>query len=123
MAVSGKGNKKVHFIQVTLQKRLSLPPCSAAQKSLLTNVMKKKRQAFAKKYQFWTENDWMRHIFSNKSTLRLLNPALAVKVRRPGTVSRHKQRFFISMVKHSPSIMVWRCFSERKGRGSLCFLP
>jgi hypothetical protein len=40
---------------VTLQKRLSLPSRSAAQKPLLTIVMKKKRLAFAKKYRFWKE--------------------------------------------------------------------
>jgi hypothetical protein len=108
----------VRFIQVTLQKRLGLPPCSAAQKPLLTIVMKKKRQAFAKKYQSWTENDWMRVILSYESMFRLLNPRIG-KVRRPSTVSRHKQRFSIPMVKHSPSITVWRCFSDRKkGEGS-----
>ncbi len=58
----------------------------------------------------------------NQPTLRLINPR-AAKVRRPSTVSRYKQRFTISTVKHSSSVMVWECFSCRKGRGSLYFLP
>jgi transposase len=120
--VAGWGDKQVRFIQKTLQKRLNMPSRSAAQKPLLTSVMKKKRLAFAKKYQSWSEKDWMKVMFSDESTFRLINPR-AAKVRRPSTVSRYKQRFTISTVKHSPSVMVWGCFSGRNGRGSLYFLP
>jgi hypothetical protein len=120
--VVGWGDQKVRFIQKTLQKRLNLPSRSAAQKPLLTIAMKKKRLAFAKKYQSWTEKDWMGVMFSDESTFRLINPR-AAKVRRPSTVSRYKQRFTVSTVKHPPSVMVWGCFSGRKGKGSLYFLP
>ncbi len=116
--VAGWGNKQVRFIQKTLQKRLYLPSCSGAQKPLLTSVMKKKVLAFAKMYQSWTETDWMKVMFSDESTFNLINPRAAT-VRRPSTMSRYKQRFIISTVKHSPSVMVWGCFSGRNGKGSL----
>jgi hypothetical protein len=61
-------------------------------------------------------------MFSDESTFRLVNPR-AAKVRRPSTVRRYKKRFTISTVRHSPSVMVWGCFSGRKGMGSLYFLP
>jgi hypothetical protein len=75
--VAGWGNKQVRFIQKTLQKRLNLPSRSAAQKPLLTSVMKKKRLAFSQKYQSWTENDWMKVMFSDESTFRLIIPRTA----------------------------------------------
>jgi hypothetical protein len=54
-------------------------------------------------------------MFSDKSTFR--------PVRRSSTMSHYKQKFIATNVKHSPSVMVWGCFSARKGRGSLFFLP
>jgi hypothetical protein len=45
----------VRFIQKTLQKRLGLPACKPAKKPLLTDKMKMKRLAFAKKYLNWSE--------------------------------------------------------------------
>ncbi len=38
-------------------------------------------------------------------------------------MSHYKQKYVVTNVKHSPSVMVWGCFSARKGRGSLFFLP
>ncbi len=46
------GNVSVHTIQNCLQKDLKLPSRSAAKKPLITD--KKKRGAFAKKFQHWT---------------------------------------------------------------------
>jgi hypothetical protein len=38
-------------------------------------------------------------------------------------MSCYKHKFVVTNVKHFPSVMVWGCFSVRKGRGSLFFLP
>ncbi len=38
-------------------------------------------------------------------------------------MSRYKQKYVVTNVKYSPSVMVWGCFSARKGRGFLFFLP
>ncbi len=37
-------------------------------------------------------------------------------------MSRNKQCYTVTSVKHSPSVMVWGCFSGQKGRGDLYFL-
>jgi hypothetical protein len=52
---------------------------------------------------------------------RVINPR-AMKVRRPSTANRYKQRYTVN-VKHSASVMVWGCFSGTGGHGSLYFLP
>jgi hypothetical protein len=120
--VASQGNKQVCFIQKTRQKRLNLLSHSAAQKPLLTSAMKKKRLAFAKKYQSWTVNDWMRVMFSDELAFRLINPR-AAKLRRLSTVSWYMQRFTISTVKHFPSVMVWGVsVSERGGEDCISFL-
>jgi transposase len=118
----GWDSKSVRYIQYTLQKLLGLPSRSAAKKPLLTAAMKKKRLSFAKKNLHWTEKEWQGVMFSDESTFRIIN-SRSTKVRRPSTVSRYKQRYTITTVKHSPSVMVWGCFSGQKGRGGLYFLP
>jgi transposase len=120
--VPGWSNIAVRTIQMVCQKRLGLPSRSAAKKPLLTAKMIKKRLNFCKKHRSWTEKDWERVMFSDESTFRLINPR-AMKVRRPSTTNRYKQRYTVVNVKHSASVMVWGCFSGTGGRGSLYFLP
>jgi hypothetical protein len=55
--VAGWGNKSLSYIQHTLHKRLSLPSRPAAEKPLLTEVVKRKRLAVAKKYHQRTKKD------------------------------------------------------------------
>ncbi len=55
-------------------------------------------------------------------TFRLVN-SREKKVRRPGGLNCYKQHFTIPTVKHSASVMIWGCFSGKKGRGGLYFLP
>jgi hypothetical protein len=38
-------------------------------------------------------------------------------------MSCYKQKYVVTNVKHSLSVMEWGCFSAKKGRGSLFFLP
>jgi hypothetical protein len=120
--VMGWGNISVRRIQFILQKELKMPSRVAAKKPLLTDLMIKKRLRFCKKYRNWKEHDWRNVMYSDESTFRLLNPRGA-KVRRPSNISRYKQRFTVPTVKHSPSVMVWGCFSGKLGRGGLYFLP
>jgi hypothetical protein len=46
-----------------------------------------------------------------------------MKVRRPSTMSSYKQSYVTTNMKYSFSVMVWGCFSGKKGRVSLFFLP
>ena len=112
----------VRTIQHRLQRDLGLPCRRAAKKPLLTERMRQKRLAFAKKYQNWTVEQWKRVMWSDESTFRLVRGGSKV-VRRPKDVSRYNERYTVKTVKHPESVMVWGCFSGEKGRGGLYFLP
>jgi hypothetical protein len=60
-------------------------------------------------------------MFSDESAFRLVN-SRGIKVRRISGISRYKQQY-IPTVKHSASVMVWGCFSGKRRRGGLYFLP
>ena len=118
--VAGWDKMSVRSIQHIVQKRLQIPSRCAAKKPLLTAAMISKRIKFCKKYRDF--NKWDDVMFSDESTFRLVNPRSQM-VRRHSSISRYKQSHVITNVKHSPSVMVWGCFSSKKGRGSLYFLP
>ena len=120
--VKGFENVSVRTIQEICQKRLGMPSRSAAKKPLLTDKMVKKRLAFCRKHKHWKQEDWEDVMFSDESKFDLYNPR-AQRVRRPSLSNRYKQRYVVTSVKHSPSVMVWGCFSGKKGRGSIFFLP
>jgi transposase len=61
-------------------------------------------------------------MLSDESTFHLVN-SRGTTVRRAKGISRYKQGYTIPTVKHSESVMVWGCFSGKKGRGGLYFLP
>lgn len=112
----------VRSIQHVLKKELGLPSRVAAKKPLLTPAMVKKRLRFCKKYVNWTEEDWTDVMFSDESTFRIVN-SRGSTVRRPRTIDRYRQKYTVTTVKHSASVMIWGCFSGRRGRGGLYFLP
>ncbi len=117
----GFANISVQRIQDLLQIKLKiLHP--AAKKPLLTQRMMKKRLAFCKKYLKLTPTQWENVMFSDESTFHLVNSS-GTKVRRARGISRYKQRYTIPIMKHRASVMVWGCFSRKKGRGVLYFLP
>ena len=120
--MEGWDHVSVRRIQEICQKRLGLPSRSAAKKPLLTDKMVKKRLAFCRKHKHWTPEDWENCMFSDESKFDLYNPR-SQRVRRPSLSNRYKQRYVVTCVKHSPSVMIWGCFSGKKGRGSLFFLP
>ena len=120
--VEGWSHVSVRRIQAICQKRLGLPSRCAAKKPLLTDRMVKKRLAFCRKHRHWTEEDWENVMFSDESKFDLYNPR-AQKCRRPSASNRYKQRYVVTSVKHSPSVMIWGCFSGKAGRASIHFLP
>lgn len=120
--VRGFEGKSARFVQDRLKRVLKIPSRSAAKKPLLTEKMKKKRVAFAQKYQHWTEQDWAKVMYSDESTFRQVD-SRSVKVRRPSNISRYKHQYTVKTVKHPEQVMVWGCFSASLGRGGLYFLP
>ena len=112
----------VRTLQHRLQKDLGLPCRCAAKKPLLTDTMRKKRLQFAKQYRDWTPEQWKSVMWSDESTFRLVRGGSSL-VRRPSTVSRYDAHYTVKTVKHPDSVMVWACFSGKRGRGGLYFLP
>jgi transposase len=109
-------------MQMQMQKDLKLPSRSAAMKPLITDKMKKKRLAFAKKYKNWTADQWASVMFSDESTFRTMR-IVHRSVRRPIGSYGYNSRYTVKTMKHPDSIMVWACFSGKMGRGGLYFLP
>jgi hypothetical protein len=101
-----------------LQKYLKVPSRSASMKPLLTENMKLKRLAFAKKHKDWTKEDWSKVMISDKSTFGCV---WSIKPVRPEGNSCFDSQYTVKMVKHPDSFMVWGCFSGVVRRG--CLLP
>ena len=59
-------------------------------------------------------------MFSDECLVRQFNP-MSVRIRRPKN-SRWKQRYIVSIVKHSFSIMIWGAITAR-GRSGLYVMP
>ncbi len=89
---------------------------------MLTQKMKAKRIAFAKKYLSWTKEQWRNVMFSDKPKFDTVN-SRSVTVRRSKTMDRYADKYVVKTVKHSPSVMMWACFSGRSGRGGMYALP
>jgi transposase len=87
-----------------------------ARKPRLTPAMKQKRLQFARKYAHWTVDQWSKVMFSDESSFQQFADATQW-IRRPRG-QRYQERFTVPVVKHSPAIMVWGCFSH-SGVGSL----
>jgi transposase len=85
-------------------------------KPLLTGRMKAQRLAFAVKYKNWTANDWRRIMWSDEAMFSQFRRNERW-IRRPSG-QKFNIRYATPTVKHSPSIMVWGCFSAH-GHGSL----
>jgi hypothetical protein len=122
MRSPGGGDVLVCTIQDRLQKKLGLPSCRVAKKPLLTSAMRKKRLAFARKYKNWNASQWRNVMYSDESTFCLVH-AKSATMRRNKAKSRYKHKEVLKTAKHSASVMVWGCFSGKRGRGGLSFLP
>ena len=85
-------------------------------KQLLTPAMKKKRLAWARKYQSWTAQDWKKVVFSDETHF-------FVQGFRPRFVRRShgepiREQHLIQTVKHPQKQMFWGYFTSG-GPGSL----
>jgi hypothetical protein len=93
-----------------LQKYLKIPSRSAAMKPLLTENMKLKKLAFAKKHKDWAKVDWSKVMISDKSTFRCVW-SIKTRMRRPEGSSRFDSQYPVKTVKHPDSVIGWGCFS------------
>ncbi len=112
----------VRSIQHVLQKELGLPSRVAAKKPLLTPAMVKKHLRFCKKYVNWTEEEWTDVMFSDESTFRIVN-SRGTTVRRPRTFDRYRQKYTVTPVKNSASVMIWRCFAAAGAEAAYTSCP
>ena len=113
----GWSDISVRLIQKRLKHKLGLPSRRAAKKPLLTMKMKAKRLQFARKYRSWTSEQWNEVMFSDESKFEIVN-SRSVTVRRGSTTNRYADKYVVKTVKHSPSVMMWACFSGRTGCGA-----
>ena len=113
---------KIRTVQHRLQKHLDLTSRKPAKKPLITERMKTKRLAFAKKYSQWTTEQWRKVIFFDESNSQVFKMG-STTVRRPRSSDHFDPRYTVPTVKHRQLVMVWECFSGEKGRGGLYLIP
>ena len=112
----------VKRMQEILQKKLGFRVCRKAKKPLLTPRTIDDRIRFCNMYQHWTEQDWLRILFSDESTFRVRVKLGSYWVRRPRASDRFNPRFTFRRNRQEQGVTVWGCFSGH-GRGNLVFLP
>lgn len=87
-------------------------------KPLLSNINKRKRLAFAKKYRNWKSDDWMQVIWSDESSFTRVNSKKSLWYwHREGD----DLRCCPSFQQGGGSLMIWGCISAQ-GHGILKFL-
>ena len=113
---------KIRLVQHRLQKDSDLTSRKPAKKPLITERMKTKRLAFAKKYSQWTTEQWRKVIFFDESNFQVFKMG-STALRRPRSSDHFDPRYTVPTVKHQLLVMVWGCFSGEKGRGGLYLIP
>lgn len=103
----------------TVRRRLwdaGRPARRPIKKQLLTQVMKRKRYAWAKAHEHWTPEMWSRVTFSDESHFEVQGQRLKYVRRSVGEPVRsgHIEQY----VKHPDKKMFWGCFSV-EGPGAL----
>ena len=111
----------VRTIQHHIHKDLDMPLRRAAKKPQITERMRKKRLAFAKKYRHWTKSDWAKVMWSDESTFKVISCRRGF-VRRPPGSDRYDPKYTVPAVRHPPSVMIWSGFSGQSGRAGLSYL-
>ena len=76
-----------------------------ARKPRLTQAMKNKRLAFAKKYAAWTKQQWSKVSFSDESTVQQFTTRERY-FRRP-IGKRFHEKYTKETIKHPTSVMIW----------------
>ena len=108
-------------IRNRLHKDFKLSARKPLKKPLITPRMAQQRLEFCSQYKDWTNEDWQKVMFSDKSTF-LQFASYKLFVCKPLGSSPVNSWYLQPTVKHPPWAMVWGCFS-RKGRGGLYFVP
>jgi hypothetical protein len=85
---------------------------------LLTSALRKKRLAFARKYKNGNASYWRNVMYSDDSMFFLVY-ARSATVRCNKAMSRYRNNVVLETVGHSASVMVWGCFSGKRGREGL----
>jgi len=109
----------IRTIQRRLHTKFNLKARRPAKKPLLSAKNIKDRLAFCKKYRHWTPKMWQKVLFSDESRFHTLQ-RISSYVRRPIN-TRYETKYIQPTVRHSPSVMVWACFSG-SGTGAIWFL-
>lgn len=107
-------------IRNRLCKKFRLKARTPRRKPLITTKARRKRLAWCKEHANWTVNDWKKVTFSDESTFLQFQEQHQYVRRPPGSLPTN-ELYTDKTVKHSPSIMVWGCFSHH-GRGGLSIL-
>lgn len=98
----------------TVRRRLrefKLFGCRPAKKPWISAQNKKKRLAFAKRYRFFTAEDWRQVLWTDESAFCKLSQHRGQYVRRPPK-SRFNPKYVKPTVKFGAGkLMVWGCFS------------
>ena len=80
-------------------------------KPLLTRRHRKQRLAWAREHASWTEEDWIRVLFSDETMIEIHSSSM-----RRGCYRLPQQklnpRFIVQTVKHPVKLMVWGCFGN-----------
>ena len=97
--------KGADISQRTVSRRLVDDFNLKAHKPRLTQAMKSKRLAFAKKHVKWTIQQWQQVLFSDESTVQQFTNRKRY-VRRPSG-KRFRERYTIQTMKQPPSVMIW----------------
>lgn len=121
--LSGKFPSEVstRTIRRRLQESGNFRTLKPQNKPLLNKKQIAKRLDFCNKHKNWTVEDWSKVLFSDESTFHQFRDHRKC-VRVPIGQSPLNPKYTTKTIKHSPSVMVWGCFSYN-GRGSLYFLP
>jgi transposase len=78
--------------------------------------------AFARKYKNWTSKQWRNVMYSVEAKFAIIN-SRSVTMRHSKTIDLYADKYVVKTVKHSPSVMMWACFSGKSGRGGMYALP
>lgn len=108
-------------MRTLLTKSLKFKTRKPIRKPLLNRKQISKRLQFCNLYKDWSPDDWSKVLFSDESMFHQFRDSTQY-VRVPANQSPLNPKYTNKTIKHSPSVMVWGCFSA-KGRGSLYFLP
>ena len=90
-------------------------------KPLVTRRQRENRINFAKKYQTWSEEDWLNVLWSDEATFNVTCNRGSHVYRRRGS-DPLDPRYLKNTDKFPDSLMVWGCFSG-SGLGPLVVLP